>query len=756
MKGLCCAANMKKKRAFGMVWLSLLLLSACSPAPPSGEVATEPNAAVVPVASTSPTIAPAATIPPMPTAASTVAAVATPTVASQTTREATVTPTASPAAQIDPYVAARRILEQTEFAAPDGWKVTVCEGEAAFVCISDGQEILGYAELLLLPLTGYADGHVLRQTAAKMPAEAAAYTADHFKLARQALVALAEEHLEVIAADRVITYPDDAFVSLGEQPAQLGALPALAFGFVRTNSEGEVQERHLNIAAFDQQFLYWFGIGYDPKYAASFVTDTAVSQFEPFLYQNAANLPIHMPGMAHDESLPLPPPLISYSEQSGELPGDLTWALATELPRAAATVPVLSQRAQTEPLTAENAARVARTYGFNGPLYVEARPGISVTDAADLGLFAAFDGSRTLSLAGMPYRFTDVANWHQGPDLPFDEAAPIAERFLRAKGWLSLPYAMAESTQGEGVLFLPILDEVQLLSPAFGVRVAGNGEVSGMSIHVLDTLTPAGEYPIMTANTAWESLEKNPNQSGTFYRIEQPQGEPTAVASPIEYSNIPPSRRKGEFYTNIWAYRPLAGDFPLIVRSSDFIRIAGDVDLLAELVEQSDNLLHLWGTVDRPAPGLRELALDQWEVIEDAGGLPMFFGKIEHDGNQTLLVDEANQNNYVLPDAPSDLRAGDYAAVSGWPETASDVDRLLWQNITVYPPQHAAAPQPTAVPIQAVTVDSVKLVYLPQPASVTGLADNLFVPAWEFAGEADNGAQVTAWVAAISAELTAD
>ena len=160
-----------------------------------------------------------------------------------------------------------------------------------------------------------------------------------------------------------------------------------------------------------------------------------------------------MPSAADSQSLTPLPLVTSYSEESGELPGGLNWELKTELPYAAAAVSVLSQPAQIKPLTAEEASVLARHYGFNGPLYVEARPGLSVNDAADLGLFAAFDGARTLSLAGMPYSYSDISNWHQGLDLPFDEAAPVAEGFLRAKGWLTFPYTMTESTQGEGVLF---------------------------------------------------------------------------------------------------------------------------------------------------------------------------------------------------------------------------------------------------------------------------------------------------------------
>jgi hypothetical protein len=745
-------SRMKLKSALLTILFSLLFV-ACLPQPNLGPPPTEmmvlPSATIVQTITVVPTAAPTATV------VKAAAALPTGSAVPQVTSEPTATPPAVPGPEIDPYDLARQILEQSEFAAAGGWLVAPCEGEAAVLCISNDQGPVGYAELLIYPLSGYAADHPLRLAAADLPEEAAEYTADHFILARQALVALAEDHLEITAADRAITFPDDTFTSLGQQPTQMGALPALAFGFVHTNEQGAVQERYFNVAAFDQQFLYWFGINYDLASFSGFVSDAALSQFEPFFHQIAAGLPIHQPKTADNQSLSPLPPFTSYSEQNGELPSDVTWVLATDLPQGAAAVTVLSQPAQTEPLTAEQANRIAITYGFNGPLYVEARPGLSVNDAADLGMFVAFDGARTLSLAGMPYSYSDISNWHQGLDLPFDEAAPIAERFLRAKGWLTFPYIMAESTQGEGVLFQPILEGVQLLSPAYGVRVAGNGQVSDVSIYPLDTLTPAGDFPIMTASMAWEALEKDLNQSGIFYRVKQPAVETTAVASPIEYSKFPSVQQEGEFYTNIWAYRPLSGDFPPVVRSIEFVRIAGDADMLNELVEKSDYLLHLWGRVDRPAAGLRELTLSNWEAIEDAGGLPMFFGTIRQDGYQTFLEDEANHTNYFLPDAPAELEAGNYVAVSGLPETTGDMEQLLWQKITVYPPQPGAVPQPTVAAIQTINIGSVKLVYLPQPASVTGLSDNLFIPAWEFAGVADNGAYVTVWVTAVSPEYIA-
>jgi hypothetical protein len=187
---------------------------------------------------------------------------------------------------------ARQLIEQAALTAPEGWQVAPCEGEAPVLCISDGQENIGYAELLIFPLSSYTPDQPVVAAASEVPADVSDYTDEDRARAREALVALAEEHLAVIAEDRAITYPDDTVTPLPMEAVQMGVLPALALGFVRTNEAGEVQERYLNVAAFDRQFVYWFGANYDPANISTFVSDAAVSQFAPFFYEIAADLSI--------------------------------------------------------------------------------------------------------------------------------------------------------------------------------------------------------------------------------------------------------------------------------------------------------------------------------------------------------------------------------------------------------------------------------------------------------------------------------
>jgi hypothetical protein len=265
-------------RHFFFTLVFSLLLVACSSEP---EVAIPSQTPTTAIATNTPlltTAVPSATPVPQPTGEPTATIAATPT--------GQLTP------QADPFTLARQLIEQAAPSAPDGWEVQPCEGEAAILCISDGQENVGYAELLLFPLTSYDADHPIHAASSALPSDISAYTDEHIAAARQALMALAEEHLAVIADDRAITFPNDSFTPLPMEPAQMGVLPALAFGFVRTDGAGQVQERYLNVAAFDQHFIYWFGINYDPANVSTFTSDEALIQFAPFFSQIAASLPI--------------------------------------------------------------------------------------------------------------------------------------------------------------------------------------------------------------------------------------------------------------------------------------------------------------------------------------------------------------------------------------------------------------------------------------------------------------------------------
>ena len=105
----------------------ILLLAACSAAQDQAPAPTAVPAS--PAEVLAPATAPPATSVPVAFVEPTAAAVP------RVTSEPTAVPTIVPAPEIDPYALAREILEQSEFAAAEGWLVTPCEGEAAVLAV---------------------------------------------------------------------------------------------------------------------------------------------------------------------------------------------------------------------------------------------------------------------------------------------------------------------------------------------------------------------------------------------------------------------------------------------------------------------------------------------------------------------------------------------------------------------------------------------------------------------------------------------
>lgn len=176
--------------------------------------------------------------------------------------------------------------------APEGWQVQPCEGEAPWLCITNGQDFVGLVELGVYPLDTHPEFQAILADLGLEPG-VDLQPGD----ARAALSALAENYLDVIREDREITYPDDPFIPIGPEPVQVGQLPGVTVGFVRENSAGEVLERYLSYAAFDGHAIYWLTAPYDPANVTTFVSDEALTQFEPYLREIVA-------------ALLLPPPVV--------------------------------------------------------------------------------------------------------------------------------------------------------------------------------------------------------------------------------------------------------------------------------------------------------------------------------------------------------------------------------------------------------------------------------------------------------------
>ena len=206
-----------------------------------------------------------------------------------------------PTPYVDTFWTAENIFATilTETTLPDGWQVEPCEGVSAFLCVRKDEEIVGAVELGVYPLESNPNFQAML-AAQQISPESADQVDVHDPAVHSALLALAEDHLKSIAADRQITTPDDPFIRIEPKPIQLGALPGLALGFVHESPAGEVIERYLSHVAFDGRVLYWVTAAYDPANFSTFVSDEMLTEFAATLPEILSNLHLPPPVMETD------------------------------------------------------------------------------------------------------------------------------------------------------------------------------------------------------------------------------------------------------------------------------------------------------------------------------------------------------------------------------------------------------------------------------------------------------------------------
>jgi hypothetical protein len=189
---------------------------------------------------------------------------------------------------------AREIVEgmATPIPAPDGWRVAPCEGMAPMLCI-EGEEVAA-VELGLYPLANHWDFQAFMAEHGIYPETMVSGGEEHRAAAPQVLRTFVEDHMQVIAADRAITFGDSVtFTPLEVEDVAFGGLPGVQYGFVLTGAAGEVRERVIAFATFDAEYLYIINGVYDPNAIPNFPNEEMLLTFEPYMSQIVAQLPVN-------------------------------------------------------------------------------------------------------------------------------------------------------------------------------------------------------------------------------------------------------------------------------------------------------------------------------------------------------------------------------------------------------------------------------------------------------------------------------
>jgi hypothetical protein len=334
------------------------------------------------------------------------------------------------------------------------------------------------------------------------------------------------------------------------------------------------------------------------------------------------------------------------------LPG-VEAVLGTSLPESPDQTVVFEQL-DDEPLTPDNAREMAQRLGVEGTVYQ------TPAESPQQTVYTVSDGANTIIFVGTPYRFNYFRNTGDvhGPEfssLTSEEKIAKAEAFLSSAGLLPETYRVdVPEAYTDQVQFQPTIGGAPLWihalqAPVITVTLDAQGEVSGLAYERVVT-RPAGEYPIRSAQEAWEKL-----LSDATWGVENIDSTPIEVPKIEWWSRLYPTGQDITLYNYLTVYNP--------VSAADGQRLT-----LGNYTLQGNTQ----GMVEANRPGVFYQAwgklVDEF-TFEVSGWQVSPFpdenleGNLERRDGKAYLVSESGR--YLLPELPAELADGAPVRIRG-------------------------------------------------------------------------------------------
>jgi hypothetical protein len=413
--------------------------------------------------------------------------------------------------------------------------------------------------------------------------------------------------------------------------------------------------------------------------------------------------------------------------------------------------------------TEAEAAELARRFGFDGPLYREVYPvfeGDEMWAWTPPVSYHAFDGVRSMWIGEGYLHYSDAGAEPQPGQMPmpYEQARPIAEAFLRERGLLDFEYDV-EQAGGYEVIFTRQINGRTSTHAQLYVSVGPNGQVSMVSYSPMQQLTPLADYPIRSADDAWALLlelaqEDNFDFQRVFYNTYpgpdyvDPYAETDSMWAD-RYRYWERTYQVGQtitIYPHLMAFEAVDADVAPRIQADRFL-LDGPAETLRQMVDVIGRQVKVSGTVRTlgPRPVLELLA---WETLPEGEYRYTYSeGVTRRDGEQMFVrTDEGEQ--ILLPDAPADLEDGVRVSVHGWEiETDEGPYPIFnWQGMGLSYTEEFDMPveMPETMPafdedpfkITQITITEVELVYVITSTydEARQQPDFLAQPAWRFKG----------------------
>ena len=424
-------------------------------------------------------------------------------------------------------------------------------------------------------------------------------------------------------------------------------------------------------------------------------------------------------------------------------------------------------------ISLEDVRHFATRFRMSGEIYTESypvpEPAPSEPAWTPPTFYFMFDGPRTLSVWGTSLQYYDQS---AAPDftvelMAYDQALPIAEAFLRDRGLLDFEYQLIPPTYGgNDVNFHRVVDGRSVNTPEYTVAVTTEGQVLSVYYNPLHKLQSLGDYPLRSAEAAWQQVttEGIDYQRSYYFTYPGPGYELPEPEIPVEgpYKYWQRTYVDGEtlsLYTTPLIYLPVDSNAAPRIQADQFI-LTGSDDILRVIGEQSGQQIRLTGTV-RFVDGVLTLEVSDWELVEfiEYQYQP---GTIRRSEGQTLF-DADSGETFLVPNAPADLADGERVNVSGWSIEPGDPYGVFnWQGIDRIVDFESLPADVGIEPglvepyrIGQVEISSVELIYAYSPFVEEGRTNPriLLQPAWRFKGTTDTNEIIEFVVQAVTDEF---
>jgi Putative zinc-finger len=370
---------------------------------------------------------------------------------------------------------------------------------------------------------------------------------------------------------------------------------------------------------------------------------------------------------------PLPP----ESRSNPLFPG-VQFELGAELPPAPEQVTVYVQQLP-EPASLEAIRQMAARLGLEAPVYQ--RPGEGPEP-----VYVVSDGFHSMTFPyGSAEVFLYVANEGSalsthGPERPFEELSQAASAFLTEAGLLEntpVPEHLPNSTNGVGFTRTlegrPVINGIGY-APGHGVEVEfdPDGKVSQVNYGPFRAL-PAGEYPILSAEQAWEAFLSGKAMNRLRYGVSG-----AYIPSSLQtWQRSYPTGEPIHMYGYVSVLQPAEPGGTPLASFNNWLVAGANASTFASQTSPYE-FWHAWGQMQPDEQGRLAFHVEGWEIspYEER----YLQGSIHHQGEKAWL--ETDEGDFDLPELPADVPEGVFTEARGVVATQGVLDWWLIQTGT--------------------------------------------------------------------------